>query len=159
MSTLIIYASKHGATEKVVSRLKEKIGGNIQSFNVKKESIPPLESYEAVILGGSIYVGKVQKELTEYINGHLNELLTKRVGIFLCAGHPDEQQLAKELRESFPEALSNHALVKEIVGYEFDFSKMNMLEKFAVKKIQGIKESQFALSEEKIDRFVEKLQL
>ncbi|WP_017756691.1 flavodoxin domain-containing protein [Calidifontibacillus oryziterrae] len=157
MNTIIIYASKHGTAKKSVERLEEKASASIHSFHVKVDKIPSLEGYDTVIIGGSIYLGKVQKELMKYTNDHLDELLTKKVGLFLCAGHPDEQQLGKELHDAFPEALLNHATVKEIFGHEFDLSKLNFIEKFIVKKIVGITESQFALSEEKIDNFAEQL--
>lgn len=100
-------------------------------------------------------MGRIQRKLTRFMNENLDVLLLKRVGLFLCAGHPDPVELEKEFNESFPEALVRHSLAKEIFGYEFDFSKMNFLEKIMIKKITGLKESHSALSNEKVSDFVQ----
>lgn len=155
MGTIIVYATKHGTVEKAIGLLKEKMSVEIETYHVGKDQVPSLESYDTVIIGGSIYVGKVQNELVQFINENLDELLTKKVGLFLCAGHPDAEQLNKEMHDSFPEVLYNHAYAKEVFGYGFDFEKMNFLERLIIKKIQGVKESQYALSDEKISNFAD----
>lgn len=153
MKAIIIFSTKHGSVEKAVLILKERLGWDIPAIDITKEAAPSLEDYDTVIIGGSIYIGNVQKELSNFLNDHLDILLEKRVGLFLCAGHPDPSELEKEMKRAFPEPLYTHAVVKEIFGYEFDFSKLNFLEKLTIKNVAHIKESQFALSEEKIDSF------
>ncbi|WP_445487733.1 flavodoxin domain-containing protein [Niallia sp. 03133] len=157
MQSIIIYSTKHGTVEKAVNKLKQEMEGTVDSFHLKKEAIPSLEKYDVVILGGSIYMGKIQKEMSQYMKDHLELLLKKRVGLFLCAGQPNTEELLKEWEKAFPAELSKHALAKETFGYEFDFMKMNFFEKLIVRKVQGIKESRFALSQKKIAQFAGKL--
>ncbi|MFB6468483.1 flavodoxin domain-containing protein [Cytobacillus sp. Hz8] len=153
MKAIIIYATKHGAVEKVSLILKERLGWEIPTIDITKEEAPSLEGYDTVIIGGSIYIGNVQKELVKYMHDHISELLEKRLGLFLCAGHPDPKVLEDEMKRAFPNSLYYHALAKEIFGYEFDFNKMNFLEKLTIRNVAHIRESQFALSDDKIDEF------
>lgn len=156
MRTIIIYATKHGTVGKAVSLLKEELGGSVVSFKVKKEVPLSLNDYDLVILGGSIYMGNIHKGIKNFIKRNLDILLKKRVGLFICAGHPNPIEIQKEWENAFPKELYNHAVVKENFGYEFDFNKMSFLEKAMIKTIHGIKESQFALSNETITHFAKK---
>jgi menaquinone-dependent protoporphyrinogen oxidase len=153
-STIIIYATKHGSVENAVKLLKEKLYGEITIINIMNEEPPSLGEFENVILGGSIYVGKIQKRLSKYIENHLSELLTKQIGLFICGAQKDEVR-EQELIDSFPEALYKHALCKEIFGYEIHYNDMNFIEKNIVRTILGHKSDYSELSEANIERFAE----
>lgn len=152
MKTVIIYATKHGSVENAANKLKSKIPDKVMLVNIMAESPPSLEEFENVVIGGSIYAGKIQKKLIKYIDSHLNELLTKRIGLFICAAQ-EEKIREKELKDSFPEVLFQHALCKEIFGYEVHFEDMNFIERKLVGAILGHKKSYSELSEEKINQF------
>ncbi|MBU7006913.1 flavodoxin domain-containing protein [Phosphitispora fastidiosa] len=152
MKTLIIYTTKYGCTEKAASILKSKMTGEVSVANIAREKAPSLEPFDNVILGGSIYVGKIQKALTKYIDNNLPVLLGKRVGLFICAGQP-EPVCSKELEDSFPEELFKHAVVKEVFGHEYRLEKVSFIHKMILRKVAGVTESASALSEEKITSF------
>jgi menaquinone-dependent protoporphyrinogen oxidase len=157
LKSIILYATKHGTVEKAVSKLKQEMGDNVDSFSVQNGAVPSLKEYDLVIIGGSIYMGNIQKEMKNYLKENMSLLLEKRIGLFLCAAQSEKVELQKEWENAFPEKLYNHAMIKENFGYEFDFSKMSFLEKLIIKKIKGVKESQFALSNEKITHFAAEL--
>lgn len=152
MKTVIIYATKHGSVENAANKLKSKIPDKVMLVNIMAESPPSLEEFENVIIGGSIYAGKIQKKLIKYIDSHLNELLTKRIGLFICAAQ-EEKIRERELKDSFPEVLFQHALCKGIFGYEVHFEDMNFIERKLAGAILGHKKSYSELSEEKINQF------
>jgi menaquinone-dependent protoporphyrinogen oxidase len=152
MKTIIIYATKHGSVENAVNLLKGKLEGEVKLVNIMNQEAPTLAEYENVILGGSIYVGKIQKRFSKYIEKHLSELLTKRVGLFICAAQQEDIR-EKELIDSYPEELFQHALCKEIFGYEIHYEDMNFIEKRVVSSIMGHKSDYSELSESKIDSF------
>lgn len=152
--TIMIYATKHGSVENAVTFLKEKMPGEIRLVNIMGEEPPPLADYENVILGGSIYVGKIQKKLSKYIEKHLEELLTMRVGLFIC-GAQEEQIREKELEDAFPAELFRRALCKEVLGYEIHYEDMNFIERKLVSKILGHQESYSGLSNEKMDHIAQ----
>lgn len=150
--TLIIYATKHGSVENAVRMLKEKLEGKVTVINIMNGEPPELHEYENVILGGSIYLGKIQKRLSKYMEKHLSELVTKRIGLFICAAEREDIR-EMELIDSFPEKLFEHAVCKAVFGYEIHFEDMNFIEKKVVGSFLGHKSNYSELSEPKMDSF------
>jgi menaquinone-dependent protoporphyrinogen oxidase len=138
-----------------VAILKSMLTGEVKQINIMKENIPSLDDFDHVIIGGSIYVGKIQKKLSKIVDKNLSILLTKRIGLFICAGERKEEVREKELVDSFPNELLEHAICKDIFGYEIHFEKLNFLEKKMVAAVLGHKNSCRELSIEKIKRFAE----
>jgi menaquinone-dependent protoporphyrinogen oxidase len=153
LKTIIIFATKYGCVENAVNILKSKIEGQVQLINIMKENVPSLDHYDKVIIGGSIYVGKIQKKLSKFVDKNLSLLLTKQVGLFICAGEKKEEVREKELVDAFPMALLNHAICKDIFGYEIHYEQLNFLEKKMVAVVLGHKEGCRELFVEKIERF------
>lgn len=157
MKTLIIYSTKHGTAEKAVNILKSKLKGEVHTVNIMLEPVTAVEEYDNIILGGSIYIGKIQKKLSTFVNTNLPLLLEKKIGLFICAGEEDEALKEKEFIIAFPPTLFDHAIAKEVFGFEFDMAKLNFLEKLAMSKVKGFKTSTYKLSEEKIYSFAENM--
>lgn len=157
MKSIITYATKYGSTEEVAKRIKAELDEGTQLCNILTETVPPLDGYDTVILGGSIYMGRVQKQITEYCNSHLQELLKKNVGLFLCAGTPKEEDQQKELQMNFSETLLQHAAAKGVLGYAFSFEKMKFMDRFITKKIKGDSNSVAEYSDERISQFAKLL--
>lgn len=152
MKNIILYTTKHGSVEKAAKLLELKLEGQVDSVNLAKEKDPTLDGYDNVILGGSIYAGKVQKKLSNYVTRNLSALLKKRVGLFICAAQPEPVR-SQELQSSYPPELFEAAAAKEPFGYEYNFEEMNFFEKLAIRAIAKVKDSKFELSVEAIDRF------
>ncbi|MDP4094273.1 MAG: flavodoxin domain-containing protein [Bacillota bacterium] len=153
MNSLIIYTTKHGCVEKAANLLKEKLTGQVQSVNAMKQAAPSLDEYDTIILGGSIYMGRIQKELTNYVSKNLPLLMNKKIGLFICAGSPEENARSKELTDSFPPELYSHAKAKEIFGSEIIFSKLGFFEKMITKAISHQSNDILELNEAAIDKF------
>lgn len=157
MKTLIAYTTKHGTVEKAAHILKSKLPGEVHLVNLMKENAPELQEYDTVILGGSIYIGKIQGKLQSFVSINLPILLEKKIGLFICAGEKDKLVKDEELEKSFPQELFKHAIVKEIFGFEINLEALNSFERFLIKKIKGVKETTYNLSEEIIFDFDDKL--
>ncbi|SFF73252.1 menaquinone-dependent protoporphyrinogen oxidase [Halobacillus alkaliphilus] len=156
MKTLIVYGTKHGSARKVAYRLHDKLPGDVQVRSVTKESIPSLQDFDTIILGGSIYMGKIQKELRQFAEEKEAELLQKKLALYICAGEPDPSLRVQELKDNFPEKLYDHAVVKEVAGHEIHMDQLNLLEK-SILRMKGVKNSSSQLSGEIIDHTAEKL--
>lgn len=152
MRTIIIYATKYGSVEHAIDLLKPRIGGDIVTINILKEQVPDISGFDTVILGGSIYAGRIQKKLAKYAVRNLPELLTKRIGLFICAAQKPEIR-EKELFDAFPFELYEHAVSKEAFGYEIHIDQMNFIEKKLVGALMGTKENRYELSEDTIEEF------
>lgn len=156
MKTAIIYISKHGTTEKVARQIAEKLKIEENDIiNFRKDRNPDITNYERVIIGGSIHAGMVQRRVKDFCEKNLDTLMNKEVGLFLSA--MDKDRYEEEFNNAFPEKLRNHCKAKAVTGGEFNFEKMNFLEKAIVKKVGNVDKSVSDINYQEIERFTNEL--
>lgn len=136
MSTLIIYSTKHGSAEKCAEMLAGKLNGKVDLHNVKEGKLPEFSQYNKVVIGGSIYVGRVSKELSEFCTKNLGVLKEKKVGLYICCMNHKEAE--KEIESNFPQELLNLAVAKKSFGGEFKLKEMNFFEKMMTKMVSKV---------------------
>ena len=160
MKTAIIYASKHGTTEKVAASIADKLAGTnkVELFSLKKNANPDISGFEMVILGSSIYAGQASKKMKTFCKENESALLQKKIGLFVCGMHPDKEQREKELKDAYPEVLQKKAAATGFMGGEFLFEQMNFFERFITKKIAKTNSSVHQIDWDAVDGFIEKLQ-
>ncbi len=152
MKTLIIYASKHGTTSEIAERVSRLIGINkCRVVNIDEEILPSLSEFDTVIIGGSIYFGKIQKKIQRFCEIYAEELLQKRVGLFICCMKRQAERV--EFNNAFPAILIEHATAKGIFGGEFKFDNLNFVEKMIVKKSVGVDKSVRRINAQSINHF------
>jgi menaquinone-dependent protoporphyrinogen oxidase len=156
MKTLIAYTSRHGSTEKCANKLKEKLPGEIDIYELKTANKLNLFDYETIIIGGSIHAGNVQAKVKKFCNKNLGKLKEKKLGLFLCCMGEGEKA-ESQFNAAFPEELINHATATGLFGGEFLFERMNFMERYIIKKISKMDKSISKLSEENINNFVQQL--
>lgn len=149
---LIVYASKYGCTEKAAFLLQAKLNG-AEVVNLRYAKVPELAAYDTVILGGSIYYGRIRKEMAVFTAKHKQELLQKRLGLFICAGMTGEKG-EQELKNAYPEMIYNKALVREVMGDEVYPDRISALDKWVLRVVKG-KEHKTGggLAMDKLERF------
>ena len=156
MKTLIAYTSKYGCTKKCATMLSEKLNGEVTLHDLKRGKDISIASFDKVVVGGSFYMGSIQKEVKEFCAEHLKELESKPIALFICCMKEGEEAQA-ELDGAFPSELSAKAIAKEYLGGEFIFKKMNFLDRLIVKKVVKIEKDVSTLSIEKVDKLAEVL--
>jgi menaquinone-dependent protoporphyrinogen oxidase len=157
MKTLIIYTSSHGCTEKAVKELSQKLSGEISSMDLKNQTSFPLQEFDRIIIGGSIHAGQIQKRIRDFCSNNLVQLKSKEIGLFICCMF--EAEIAREeIKNAFPEELHQMAKTEAIFGGEYNFDKMNFVEKMLVKKIAKVSESVSNLDYDSIDRFANRME-
>ncbi|MFS0777952.1 flavodoxin domain-containing protein [Neobacillus sp. 3P2-tot-E-2] len=138
MKTLIVYCSSHGTTEKAVQMVSEWLEGEVLAVDLKRDKITfDVHDYDFVIIGGSIHAGSIQGKIKNFIGKQYEELLTKKLGLFLCCWHDGETAL-EQFDKAFLEELRNVSIANGIFGGEFLVSKMNFIERQIVKKVSGV---------------------
>ena len=157
MKTLVIYTTTHGCTGKVVTELQEKIEGEITVINLRKEEAPLLTDYNQIIIGGSIHAGQIQKRIKEFCQKNLDILLKRDVGLFICCME-EGAKAQEQMNNAFPEELMQHAKSTAVMGGEFNFDRMNFLEKLVVKKVAHVKEPVSKINHASIDKFATDMQ-
>ena len=153
MKTIIVYGTKHGSAEKCSKLLKDKLQGEVVTVNIKKGNVPDITTFDNVIIGGSIYMGQIRKEVKKFCAENLNVLKSKRVGLFIC-GMGDKEDIT-QLNKSFPEELLTKAIAKEHFGGEIIFKNMNFFEGFIMKKVNKSDKDVSKISEENINKFAD----
>lgn len=122
MKTIIIYATKYGYTEDCVQEMKSQLQGDVLTVNILTEKISSLDAFDNVIIGGSIYMGQINKKLKAFCESNMTSLKGKRVALFLCCGLPENFEL--NLASAFPSELREMAIARECFGGELRTDKM-----------------------------------
>ena len=151
---LLAYASKHGCTEECAKTLAEKLDGETTLWNLKDKNRNDPGTFDKIIIGGSIYAGRIQKEVRDFCDKNESILKEKTLGLFIC-GTSEGDTAKNQLEASYPAALLSSAAVKESFGGMIVLSKMNFLEKKIIKAVAKLDSDMSNLSAETIDRFAE----
>jgi len=156
MKTLIIYASKYGFTADCAKALEEKLPGEITRIDIDKpDQGLDLEQFDAIVIGASVYIGKISKRVRAFCEENLNLLLRKRIGIFLCCGLVD--QVGEALTGNFPAALLAHASSVQVFGGEARPEKMGFADKLILKAASKATGGGFQVLDENMDVFVREI--
>lgn len=155
MSAIVIYSTKHGAAASCAEILSDKAQGDIIVANVKDD--PDFSGFDTVILGASVYVGKIQPEMTRFCTKNLETLLKKKIGLFISSG--DHTERGREYLKLFGDNIYAHASARELFGDEIHWETMNLMEKLAMRIIKKARGSSSSLEMENISSFLERMEL
>ncbi len=140
MRTLIVYTTRHGTTESIAHYLADWLTGDVDLLNLNDRSTHcVLAPYETVIIGSSIHIGRIPARLSAFITRHLDDLLRKRVGLYLCCMNASSART--QFEEVFPLELRRHAIACATVGGEFLIERMTIADRLIVRTVSGVKES------------------
>ncbi len=156
MKAAIFYASSHGTTEKTAQMLNEKLGNKAEIINIRKTRQPDFDSYDTVIIGGSIHAGRVQSSVRKFLEKNQDALMKKKLGLFLCCMETGDGAM-KQFENAYPEELRKHAGAVGLFGGEFLMDKMNFVQRAIVKKVSGQETSVSKINEEAITEFAKKI--
>lgn len=157
MKTAIIYSSTHGTTKKVARLIAEKQNGKeVSLIDLGINPKPVIDTFDRIIIGGSIHVGMIQKRVKHFCEKNLALLLQKETGLFICCMRKEKQE--EQFVNAFPERLRMHSKVHGYFGGEFLFEKMNFLQKLMVKKVAKVCKSISQIDYAAIDQFVSALE-
>ena len=157
METLIVYASRYGATERCAFKLKEKIF-NSYTYNLSIEQKLNLNSFSKVIIGTSIHIGHIQKTVKKFLQKYETELSAKKLYFFITA--LDEEAINK-VSEEMPESVRDKIILKSDFGGRIVKSELKGIEKAGIEIIEKQMNKDFtnynSISEEKIEKFAEEV--
>jgi menaquinone-dependent protoporphyrinogen oxidase len=104
MRVLVTYATKHGSTRGIAEAIAATISGHgIAAEVLPVERVREIESYDAVVLGSAVYMGRWLKEATEFTHRHRASLAERPLWLFssgpLGTEVVDAEEQPKELSE------------------------------------------------------------
>lgn len=155
MNTIIIYSSKYGCTTDCARYLKAGLSGSVTLTDIDNTNSISLENYDVVILGSSIYIGKISKIMQKFCKENADLLSKKRVGIFLCCAFPE--QLTEYLAANFPPTLLKNSVVIKDFGGEARIDKMKFIDKSIMKAAIKGSHEKLKISHESMDSFIKEL--
>lgn len=133
MTSLILYASKYGATQSIAERIAERLTASGEQVEVKPCAQAPdsFEGYERVIVGCSIYVGTWFKDGAVLLRKRGDDLRNARVWAFSVGGN---EELSDEARKAVAEINPiEHAYFRGVV----DHSEVGFVERQLIKIVGG----------------------
>lgn len=125
MNTLIVYGTTYGYAQDCAHQLKNRLPGSVEVVDALSAMALSLTPYDQVIIGGSVYMGQIQKPVRAFCLQNQEALREKRIGLFLCCGLAED--FTKNLEAAFPEALRSRALSMECFGGQMNLSKMSFI--------------------------------
>jgi len=133
MKTMILYASTYGYTQECAAKLSKELAGDVLLLNINKDPVPPSEAYDTILIGGSIYMGQIQKKIKEYCIANADSLKKKNLGFFISCG--SAENFNESVKNAFPEDLIKNALSIENFGGEFRIDNMKFSHKLIMKMV------------------------
>ncbi len=140
---LVAYASKHGATAEIATRVGEVLCQAGLATDVEPaDRVKGLTTYRAVVLGSAVYVGHWRKEAATFLKANEKALAARPVWLFSSGptGEGDALKLTKGWR--FPEDLASVAgriQPRGIVVFhgKVDPAKLGFVEKAMLKHVDA----------------------
>jgi len=157
MKTAIIYASKHGCTDKCAHTLANELNNNAALINLDESTDINLDEFNTVIIGGSIHAGSMNKKIKKFTEKSIDLLNQKRTGLFICCMEEEDEKVLEQFQNAYPESLRNKAIAHGFFGGEFNFDKMNFFEKAIIKKIAKKDQNVSKINYNNIKEFAQKI--
>ncbi len=103
MNSLIIYQGKYGATAQYATWLSEAL--HLPVLNAEDCSLEDLNEGSVLLLGSSVYIGKLQ--LSRWLYQHQQRLAKNQLVLFVVSGTPlnETAKLFKYVKDSVPPSL------------------------------------------------------
>lgn len=128
MNVLVTYATKHGSTRGIAEAIAATISGHgIATEVLPVEGVEEIESYDAVVLGSALYVGRWLKEATDFTRRHRASLAERPLWLFSSGPlgtevvdaeeQPKELSELREMLEPRDHRLFYGALTRDALGF------------------------------------------
>ncbi len=106
--TLVLYTTKHGATQRYAQRIAEPLDALVK--DAAYGSLERAKTYDAIVLGCPVYMGKIKG--LDFFADHAKDLADKRLVLFTCGLYDPAQKdvlcnLEDQLREKLGDALKH----------------------------------------------------
>jgi menaquinone-dependent protoporphyrinogen oxidase len=132
VTVLIAYCSKYGTTARCARILAERITGQTELVDLRAVRDPDVARFDVILIGGSVYGGKIQRQVPAFCERNRDALLRRHAGIFLCCLSHGERAAA-QVQGAFPEWLLAHAFARCLPGGELRYSSLTLADRILVR--------------------------
>ena len=131
MKVLIAYKTKYGTTAACARFLAERIHAPTELCDLAATRRVDVGSFDVVLIGGSIYGGKIQRQVTSFCDQYRDFLLGRKVGVFLCCLYQGDHAV-QQMKTAFPEWLLTHVFDTALPGGELHYDKLTLMDRLLV---------------------------
>ncbi len=90
MKIAIIYAGKTGTTRECAEILKMRLSGqDVEIFDLDTDTVPSLDGFDTVVIGGPVRFGKLHKRVQKYLSENSDTLAAHRTVYFVVCAYAD----------------------------------------------------------------------
>jgi len=140
---LVAYATKYDATAEIAEKIGEVLRqAGLRTDVLEVDDVDDLSSYQAVVLGSAVYIGKWRKEAVKFLKANEKTLAERPVWLFSSGpvGEGDPVELLDGWR--FPEAqqdIADRIQPRDIGVFHgmLDVKKLNAVEKWMIKNVKS----------------------
>ena len=138
---LVAYATKYGATAGIAQKIGEVLNASGHRADVQSvDSVSDISRYDAFVVGGSVYIGRMRKEARRFLKQHVSALSARPVWLF--ASGPTDDKPVDPRMGGFAAPQSMQELVQKITprdtrifGGSIDPTKASGLDKWMLSKV------------------------
>jgi len=130
MNSIIAYKGKYGATKQYAQWLAEEL--NFPACSIEDLDENKLESFDLVIIGTSVYIGKLQ--VSKWLQKNAHVLKNKKLFLFLVSGTPpdEKEKLIEYIRAGVPKEILENCHISFLHG-KMVYKNLGWLDKFLLK--------------------------
>jgi menaquinone-dependent protoporphyrinogen oxidase len=139
MNVWVVSASKYGSTTEVAAAIAEEIGAAGHQVRVLDAGeVDGFNGAEAVVLGSAIYAGHWLKTARELLDGHADELASRRTWLFSVGPLGDPPMPQDVGPEGISEAVeATHARAHEVFTGKLDRAALSRVERLMVRALHA----------------------
>jgi menaquinone-dependent protoporphyrinogen oxidase len=154
VKTIILYATKHGATHEIAQRIASIVDGAVL-HDLKQGAPPSLTEFDCIIVGCSLYASMIRKEAKAFLSKNRDILLNKRFGLFLCGMRAEGEN--DYFKANFSPDILQAAKAASFLGGIFDPEKAGAAERLIIKMVTKQIKYIDTIDDNKIAQFVDAL--
>lgn len=127
---LVAYATKHGSTHQVAEAIAAMLRTQGLAVDTRPAAdVTDLDSYDGVVLGGALYMGRLHADARHFLRRHGKALEAMPLAVFAMGPLTDEETQVEGSRKQLQQALSKvprvHPVSTAIFGGVVDPSELH----------------------------------
>ena len=107
MSVVVVYASRHGATEEIAFRIAGRLADAGAAVEVRRvDEVEGLDNYDAVVFGAPVYDQSWPPEANSFVAAHREALSVQPLWLFSVGAFGDTKPLIGSLTHKEPSGIT-----------------------------------------------------
>ena len=119
MKGLVVYGTRYGTAKEIaeeISRTLEDENVDVKLFNAKEIRDHDISTYDLVVVGSGIKMGKWTKESKNFLKKNQNILSNKKIALFVSCGAANTEKSKAEGQEKYLDNVSEEYLTNKPIA-------------------------------------------